>query len=91
MARNLSSTLIGRTLFRSLMKEIRALNADGIPVVLIEKFDPKQRGWRWFPGGRLRSLPTQRDVLFSILPPGVSDAMQQTREEGGVGGGGGGG
>eukprot|EP00287_Rhodomonas_sp_CCMP768_P009635 CAMPEP_0196744508 /NCGR_PEP_ID=MMETSP1091-20130531/57872_1 /TAXON_ID=302021 /ORGANISM="Rhodomonas sp., Strain CCMP768" /LENGTH=283 /DNA_ID=CAMNT_0042091071 /DNA_START=57 /DNA_END=908 /DNA_ORIENTATION=+ len=75
MSRNLSSTLVGRTLYRSLMKEIRALNADGAPCMLIERFDPKQRGWRWFPGGRLRSLPTQRDVLFSILPPGVQNSI----------------
>ncbi len=113
MARSLSSTLIGRTLYRSVMKEIRfchcsfislfaqhqlltntifwncvaaillilsetfrALNADGTPFFLVEKFDPRQRGWRWIPGGRLRSLPTQRDVLFSILPPCVQEAIK---------------
>jgi len=66
--------IIARTLYRNILKEIRALSpgSHGPWIHLHEPLDSARMGWKWYPGGSLRTLPTQFEVLQRLLPLGES-------------------
>ena len=59
---------LGVCLYRAILKEMRTVQCDTGRIYLHEKLDSRRMGWKWFPGGRLRALPTQFDVLEKIIP-----------------------
>jgi hypothetical protein len=48
----------------------RTISVEGDRIFLQEQLDSRKQGWKWFPGGSIRALPTQFNVLEQLVPLG---------------------